>query len=612
MNQRYKHYIVLFADILIVLSTFFFAIFVVDQFKVIPEHYVSMMYEIPFVIVIYAVTFELLGMYKSLWKYASIEELLKGIISNLAAINVAYIILVILNLYHFNYAIYFVAFFLATSGTIGMRLSYRAYRFFTMYRADSSHKKRTIIIGAGHAGVMLADEIYQNEDFDKLVIGFVDDDTSKIGQSVRGIPIMGPLALLNDICHEKDIEVVILAIPSLSFHDTRKMLNKLEETGCQIKMMPPFYEMVGSTDNLMKVRDVKIEDLLGREQIVLDETGVIGLVDKKTIMVTGGGGSIGSELVRQLRKFCPDRIIIVDIYENNAYDVQMELENLYRMPETKCKPEIVVLIASVRDEARMEEIYGIYKPNIVFHAAAHKHVPLMEVSPRDAVKNNVLGTYNVASLADRYNVEKFVLISTDKAVRPTNVMGATKRIAEKIIFSINRDSKTDFAAVRFGNVLGSNGSVIPLFKRQILEGGPVTVTHPEITRFFMTIPEACQLVIQAGAYAKGGELFILDMGEPVKIIDLAEKMIRLSGHEPYRDIPIQFTGLRPGEKMYEELLKDSDSIIKTDNEKIFIEKNNNGYKQTIKNIIEFRNNRNTIDVKKFITENVRSYQEDSK
>lgn len=607
MHQKYKHYIVLSADILIVFLAFIFALFVLDQFKIVSEHYVNMAYELPFVIIMYVVSFEIMGMYKSLWKYASIEELLKGVVSNLAAINFSYIILVILNLYHFNYAIYFVAFFLATTGTVGMRLSYRGYRFFVMYRADTSHKKRAIIIGAGHAGIMLADEVYQNDDFDKRIVGFVDDDTNKIGQTIRGIPIFGPLSMINDICHEKEIEVVVLAIPSLDFQKTRHMLNKLEETGCQIKMMPPFYEMVGSTDDLMKVRDVKIEDLLGREPIVLDESGINELVEGKVVMVTGGGGSIGSEIVRQSIKFKPSKIVIVDIYENNAYDLQMELENLYRHEDCKIKPEIVVLIASVRDKVRMEEIYKTYKPNIVFHAAAHKHVPLMEVSPRDAVKNNVLGTYNVATLAGKYNVEKFVLVSTDKAVRPTNVMGATKRIAEKIIFSINVESQTDFMAVRFGNVLGSNGSVIPLFKRQIQEGGPVTVTHPEITRFFMTIPEACQLVIQAGAYADGGELFVLDMGEPIKIIDLAEKMIRLSGHEPYRDIKIQFTGLRPGEKMYEELLKDSETVMKTKNDKIFIEKNNNGYKQTIKNVIQLENQKNSIDILKFVKNNVRSY-----
>lgn len=608
MYQKYKHYLVLLADILIVVLAFFLAVFVIDKFVYVPEHYTQIICEFPFVIVMYVISFEVLGMYKSLWKYASVEELIKGVISNLAAVNISYIVLVMLSMHHFNYAIYFVAFFLATSGTVGMRLSYRAYRFFMRYNSDTSHKKRTIIIGAGHAGVMLLDEINQNSDFDKLVIGFVDDDKNKIGHSVRGIPILGPMSRLNDICHEKDIEVVVLAVPSLNFLETKEMLNKLEETGCQIKMMPPFYEMVGTKDDLFKVRDVNIEDLLGREPIKLDTTGIKGLVEKKTVMVTGGGGSIGSELVRQLRKFCPEKIVIVDIYENNAYDLQMELANLYRHPETICKPEIIVLIASVRDESRMEEIFNTYKPNIVFHAAAHKHVPLMEVSPREAVKNNVLGTYNVATLADKYKVEKFVLVSTDKAVRPTNVMGATKRIAEKIIFAVNKESETDFAAVRFGNVLGSNGSVIPLFKRQIQEGGPVTVTHPEINRFFMTIPEACQLVIQAGTYADGGELFVLDMGKPVKIIDLAEKMIRLSGHEPHKDIKIQFTGLRPGEKMFEELLKDSDTIIKTGNEKIFIEKNNNGYKKTIENIQEFKKNRDTFDINDFIVNNVRSYQ----
>jgi FlaA1/EpsC-like NDP-sugar epimerase len=606
--RQYKHYLVLLADIFIVISAFLFSIFVVDLFKYYPEHYTQMAFELPFVITMYFISFELLGMYKSLWKYASVEELIKGALSNFAAINAAYIVLLIFNLHHFNYAIYFVAFFLATTGTVGMRLSYRAYRFFVQYRADTEHKKRTIIVGAGNAGVMLADEIHHNEEFDKKIIAFVDDNKDKFGLSIRGVPILGPIKNIKDICLEKEIEVVILAIPSLNYQETKEMLNLLEETNCQIKLMPPFYEMVGTTENLLKVRDVNIEDLLGREPITLDNTGIESLIQEKTVMVTGGGGSIGSELVRQLRQFCPDKIVIVDIYENNAYDLQMELQALYRDPDTVCKPDIIVLIASVRDEIRMNEIFETYKPSVVFHAAAHKHVPLMEVSPREAVKNNVLGTYNMATLADKHSVEKFVLVSTDKAVRPTNVMGATKRIAEKIIFSINQDSKTDFAAVRFGNVLGSNGSVIPLFKKQIAQGGPVTVTHPEITRFFMTIPEACQLVIQAAAFAKGGELFVLDMGKPVKIIDLAEKMIRLSGKEPHKDIPIKFTGLRPGEKMYEELLKDSDTIVKTSNKKIFIEQNNNGYKQTIKNVLEFKQNKDTIDITSFIKANVRSYE----
>ena len=605
--HKYKHFIVLAADILIVFVAFLFSLLVKDEFIVMPEHYADIARELPFVMIVYIVTFELLGMYKSLWKYASVEELLRGGFANFAAINIAYIILMISGLYNFNYSLYFIAFFIASTGTIGMRLSYRVYRFYVIYRSDTSHKLRTLIIGAGSAGVMLVDEIYQNSDFDKKIVGFIDDDKSKVGRSVRGVPVFGTLENLNDIAHENNIHTIIIAIPSLNFQETRKLLNQVEETGCQIKMMPPFYEMVGSHQDILKVRDIKIEDLLGREPITLDTTGIQEFIEDKTILVTGGGGSIGSELCRQLRPYNPEKIIIVDIYENNAYDLQMEFQRLYRHEDCTKKPEIIVLIANVREQYRIDQIFEEYKPNIVFHAAAHKHVPLMEVSPQEAIKNNVFGTYNVALMADKHKVEKMVLISTDKAVRPTNIMGASKRIAEKVIMAMNEKSETDFAAVRFGNVLGSNGSVIPLFKKQIEEGGPVTVTHPDIIRFFMTIPEACQLVIQAGTFAKGGELFVLDMGEQVKILDLAEKLIRLSGLEPHRDIPIIFTGLRPGEKMYEETLKNEVTTLRTDNELIFIERNNNGYKHILVEIQDLNCCNDEFNAIDFAKKNVSSY-----
>ncbi len=605
--NRYKHYIVLSADIVIVAIAFFFAIFVNDEFTFISQHYTDMVLELPLTVLIYILSFELMGMYRSLWKYAGVEELVKGVISNLVAVNVAYLLLMLTGLYHFNYSYYFIAFFFVSTLTIGMRMSYRLYKFYIRYREDMSFKTRTLIVGAGHAGVMLLDEIRDNSDFDKNVIGFIDDNSELQSKLIRGIPVLGKIVDIKEIAFNKGIDTIIIAIPSLPQAEMKVILNKVEEANCKIKMMPPFYEMVGSKDDLLKVRDVNIEDLLGREPIVLEKTGIKEYIDSKTVVVTGGGGSIGSEIVRQLRFFNPSKIIIIDIYENNAYDLQMELCRLYKSGNEKYMPEIIVLIASVRDNKRIDEIFNQYKPNVVFHAAAHKHVPLMEDSPREALKNNVIGTYNVATLADKYKVDKFVLVSTDKAVRPTNVMGATKRIAEKVIFALNQKSETDYAAVRFGNVLGSNGSVIPLFKNQILSGGPVTVTHPEITRFFMTIPEACQLVIQAGAYAKGGELFVLDMGEPVKILDLAEKLIRLSGMEPHKEIKIEFSGLRPGEKMYEELLKDSDTILKTENDKIFIEKTNNGYVHTLDNLQTLIKTINEVDPLDFVKENVRSF-----
>lgn len=573
MFKSYKNIVVLLADMAIIIISFFAAIVVHFQFDFSKADFISIWFEIPFIIVIYVGVFEILGMYRSLWKYASIEEILRGITANLLAICMSYIIVMIFNLNHYNFALYIIAFFIVSTGTIGIRLSYRISKLYHKLRESDEQKERTLIIGAGGAGVLMLEEIQNNNDFVKKVVGFVDDNPKLSGKTVRSIPVLGTTDDLVGLVYEYHIDTIILAVPSLSLRETTTLLNKAEATGCQIKLMPPFYEVMGTKDNLIKLRDVKIEDLLGREPIVLEEQGIREYIDGKTIVVTGGGGSIGSELARQLRHFNPSKIIIIDIYENNAYDLQMEFARLYRTDKVHHKPELVVLIASVRDIERIDEIFNEYKPDVVFHAAAHKHVPLMEVSPKEAIKNNVFGTYNVAKMADKHNVKKFVLISTDKAVNPTNVMGATKRMAERIVMAMDKESKTDFAAVRFGNVLGSNGSVIPLFKKQIADGGPVTVTHPEIIRYFMTIPEACQLVIQAGAYAKGAELFVLDMGEQVKILNLAEKLIRLSGFEPYKDIQIQFTGLRPGEKMYEELLVDYSKINKTENELIFVEPN---------------------------------------
>jgi FlaA1/EpsC-like NDP-sugar epimerase len=599
---------VLFADVFIVSLSFLLGIFVMDKFSIIPENYLNLVSELPIIILAYMMVFEILGMYKSLWKYASIEELLRGLLSNFLAINISYLVVMFIKFADFNYAYYLVSFFLATTGTIGIRLSYRLLKFLHNYNADKSTKKRTLIVGAGQAGVMMLEEIMQNNEFGKYVVGFIDDNTSYVGKIIRGVPVLGTTDDICQIAYEENIDTIIIAIPSLKFEEMRLLLNKVEATGCHIKLMPPFYEMIGNKNELVNIRDVRIEDLLGREPIQLNNNGIHEYIKGKTVLVTGGGGSIGSELVRQLCEFEPKTIVIIDIYENNAYDLQMELKRKYAL-SNEFSPEIVVLIASVRERQKMEDIFSKYKPNVVFHAAAHKHVPLMEDSPEEAIKNNSVGTYNVAKTAIKYHVEKFVLISTDKAVRPTNVMGASKRIAEKIVMALNEKGETDFAAVRFGNVLGSNGSVIPLFKKQIESGGPVTVTHAKITRYFMTIPEACQLVIQAGAFAKGGELFVLDMGEPVKIINLAEKLIRLYGYIPYKTMDITFTGLRPGEKMYEELLIDTDTIERTANESIMLEKNNNGYAHILKNIEELIQHLDNFDAIEFIKNNVRSYHQ---
>lgn len=426
-------------------------------------------------------------------------------------------------------------------------------------------KHRVLIIGAGDAGKMLLDSTAVNGDSGYTVAGFIDDDFSKHNKTFHGVKVLGGRDDIVKVCERYDIDKIVLAIPSAYVDDRKQILEICHRTKCDIKTMPGIDEILSSEESNTLIRDVRIEDLLERDPVILDNKKIIELVSGENIMVTGGGGSIGSELCRQIMRFSPKKLIIVDIYENNAYDIQMELNEKY--PDNK--PEVI--IASIRDRKRLEWIFKKYSPKIVFHAAAHKHVPLMEVSPGEAIKNNVFGTYNLAACADKYGVEKFVMISTDKAVNPTNVMGATKRLCEMIIQCMETISNTDFVAVRFGNVLGSNGSVIPLFKRQIENGGPVRVTHKEVTRFFMTIPEAAQLVIQAACYADGGEIFVLDMGKPVKIYDLAENLIRLSGYTPGIDMNIEISGLRPGEKLYEELLMEQSDLKKTQHKKIFVD-----------------------------------------
>ena len=421
-----------------------------------------------------------------------------------------------------------------------------------------------MLIGAGEGAMSLLAEMQTSKHLEKNVRCVIDDDPMKIGRHLRGVPIVGNRYAIKEAVYKYKIQEIIICIPSASTSQLRPILDICKETECELKIMPGVYQLINGEVNASKLRPVSIEDLLGREEIKVNLDEIMGYVSNKVIMVTGGGGSIGSELCRQIAQHQPKRLIIFDIYENNAYEIQQELKRNY--------PDLALstLIGSVRDESRLETVFEKYRPQIVYHAAAHKHVPLMEKSPNEAIKNNVLGTYNVVRMADYYGVEKFVQISTDKAVNPTNIMGASKRICEMIVQTYDAKSETEFVAVRFGNVLGSNGSVIPLFKKQIENGGPITVTHPDIIRYFMTIPEAVSLVLQAGAYAKGGEIFVLDMGEPVKIVDLAKNLIRLSGLTLGKDIDIEYTGLRPGEKLYEELLMDEEGMTETPNKKIFI------------------------------------------
>ena len=448
----------------------------------------------------------------------------------------------------------------------GARIEWRLIRRTMMgyQNQRNGHQQRVLIYGAGMGGSLVANEYKRNPHLGKKVAGFIDDDQEKLGTVIGTIPVYGTRDDLEVLVKDYEIDEVIIAIANLETSILKSVSLTIKRLGVSLKMMPGLFELIDGKFNVGMIREVEVEDLLARDSIKLDYEGISDYVEHQVVMVTGGGGSIGSELCRQIVKFNPKQLIILDIYENNAYDLQNELVCQY--PELN----LVTLIASVRDRHRLDEIYQTYQPNVVFHAAAHKHVPLMEVSPSEAIKNNVVGTLNTAELASEYKVKRFVLISTDKAVNPTNVMGATKRLCEMIIQAINVKSDTEFVAVRFGNVLGSNGSVVPLFKKQIAKGGPVTLTHKDITRYFMTIPEAAQLVLQAGGFAQGGEIFVLDMGQPVKIYDLAENLIKLSGYEPNVDIDIEVTGLRPGEKLYEELLMDEEGLTETRHQKIFI------------------------------------------
>ena len=424
-----------------------------------------------------------------------------------------------------------------------------------------------MIIGAGQAGRTIIKELTTSSHINNSNVAcIVDDNQSKVGRILEGIPIVGNRADIPEMAKKYNINKIIYAIPDSSGRTRKEILNICSKTGCEIQVVPGIYQLVNGEVSVSKLRKVEIQDLLGRDPINVNIDEILRYIGGKVIMVTGGGGSIGSELCRQIAKSNPKQLIIFDIYENNAYDIQMELKRKY--PDL----DLITLIGSVRNTARLDYVLGTYHPELIFHAAAHKHVPLMEESPNEAIKNNVFGTYKMAQAADKYGVKKFVLISTDKAVNPTNIMGASKRLCEMVVQMMNRESKTEFVAVRFGNVLGSNGSVIPLFKKQIADGGPITLTHPDIIRYFMTIPEAVSLVLQAGYYAKGGEIFVLDMGEPVKIADMARNLIRLSGLEPDVDIKIKYIGLRPGEKLFEELLMDEEGLKETENKMIHIGK----------------------------------------
>lgn len=511
--------------------------------------------------------FYIFQLYNNLWKYASLSEMFMIGFACLGACGMTYLSFRYLE-YRVPFSVYMLYGFMIVGFTGLNRIIYRVFRRYPtiLSRLLTRDYRRVMVVGAGEAGAMVIKELQAHPEIKMKPVVVVDDDIAKHKSRIKGVRILGDRNAIPALARELKIDEIIIAMPSAPKNEIRNILDICKTTKCKLRTLPGVYELIDGKVTINNIRDVEIEDLLGREPVKVDLDKIAGYLHNEVVLVTGGGGSIGSELCRQIAQQKPKKLLILDIYENGAYELQQEL--LRKHPDLDQE----VIIASVRERSRMEFIFDKYRPGVVFHAAAHKHVPLMEKNPTEAVKNNVFGTLNTAECADKYGTKRFVLISTDKAVNPTNIMGATKRIAEMIIQAMDKHSKTEFVAVRFGNVLGSNGSVIPLFKKQIEQGGPVTVTHPEITRFFMTIPEAVQLVIQAGAMAKGGEIFILDMGEPVKIVDLARDLIRLSGLEPDVDIEIKFTGLRPGEKLYEELLLEEEGLTATYHEKIFIGK----------------------------------------
>jgi FlaA1/EpsC-like NDP-sugar epimerase len=517
-----------------------------------------------FILEIYFIVFFLFGIYKNIRNTLGLDELLLTLGACIAAgvLSLTFTDAIRLELPE---SVQVMAGTLSTGFICGYRIIFRG--FHEISRILSGHEARmhrVMLVGGGSAASQLIKEIRSQKDMNYEVVAIIDDDEAKYGTSLCGITVMGNRNCIEVVAEKKAVDIIMLAIPTLDNKDKHEILDICKKTRCRIKTVPGLYDLMGQEEILQNVRDVDVEDLLGRDTVKLDMDGIKEYLEDQTVLVTGGGGSIGSELCRQIMRFSPKELIILDIYENNAYDIQNELS--YKYPDISLK----VFIASVRDRKRIDHLVCALKPDVIFHAAAHKHVPLMEFCPSEAIKNNVFGTLNLAEAAERYGVRRFVMISTDKAVNPTNIMGATKRMCEMIIQGMDKVSTTEFVAVRFGNVLGSNGSVIPLFKKQISHGGPVTLTHKEITRFFMTIQEAAQLVIQAGAYAEGGEVFVLDMGKPVRIYDLACDLIKLSGFEPNKDIMIEITGLRPGEKLYEELMMDEEGLHQTRHEKIFV------------------------------------------
>ena len=568
-NKWFRSVLFLIYDICMIQICSFLALWIRFDLstKSIPLQYVDAMMSYAGILTVTTViVFSLFHLYSIVWSSAGIIEMEYIVaacsvtcVLQIAGMNIFNI--VVPRSYHILWLLFMTAF-------IGIsRMSYRALQLAGRHlgrKRDAAVQKRVMIVGGGQAGTLLIKELNSSERASGIPVCIIDDDHNKIGKYINGVPIRGTRGEIPELAEKYKIDEIYIALPTATGVERKKILEICQKTKCILKILPGLYQLMSGEVSIAKLRDVEIDDLLGREPIKVNLDEIMGYVKGKVVMVTGGGGSIGSELCRQLAGHGVSHLIIFDMYENNAYEIQQELKRNY--PELN----LTVLIGSVRNTNRLDFLFRTYQPDVVYHAAAHKHVPLMEDSPNEAIKNNVIGTYKTAMAAIKYGTKRFILISTDKAVNPTNIMGASKRLCEMVIQMCNQKSDTEFVAVRFGNVLGSNGSVIPLFKQQFAVGGPVTVTHRAIIRYFMTIPEAVSLVLQAGAYARGGEIFVLNMGEPVKILDMAENLIRLSGYEPYKDIQIQFTGLRPGEKLFEELLMEEEGLQDTKNGRIFI------------------------------------------
>lgn len=613
MNKlgRNKKYVVLLIDIFICTLVYAFSYIIADD-KFNLTYLQQFSFYIPFIIanVLFICVFLIFDIYNIIWSYINVKELFNIIIACLISTGIFVIIVYLFELHiRLRSCLLFAATF-----TLSVVLSRSAYYLLrhSLFKYKNIVKKRLLIIGGGEACNILLREIWQNKRNEFLPIGIVDDEKVKQGRNILGVKILGNTKQIKQIVEAHEVESIIFCIINISDKKRKEILDLCMEACSDVKIIPGVYNSlvpVNGNGIFPKLKNVTMEDLLFRDSINVLENQDISYIKDKIVMVTGGGGSIGSELCMQIAKLNPNMLIICDIYENNVYSLEQKLKRQYAE-----KLNLVIEIASVRDNKKIDLLIKNYKPHVIFHAAAHKHVPLMESNPEEAVKNNVEGTLNIVSLAQKYEVEKFVLISTDKAVKPTNVMGATKRVCEKIVLAASlKSKKTVFSAVRFGNVLGSNGSVIPLFKEQLEMGGPLTVTHPEVTRYFMTIPEAVSLVITAGQLAKGGEIFVLDMGTPVKIKDLAENLIKLAGKVPYRDIDIKYIGLRPGEKLYEELLVDTQVLAKTMYDKIFIDKfeeiNNTQLQSDIKELIDFAKENDYIKVKEKLKTIVPEYTE---